>query len=160
EIAGLTIVQPARISEIIGERVKRAGDSDEEAGQREGDPDVSFHRDAEKASAALVLANGQHRAAERRAQYQRHRSCNQRQEEQDEVVERIGVGKDIDGEESEMEGLARKSAQAVVAARERAPLERDVIKHLPEGDGYHGEVDPTATHYEGAQKPADNTGEP
>ena len=42
---------------------------------------------------------------------------------------------------AEIDRLAREAAQAVVAAGQRTPLERDVIEHLPERDRHHREID-------------------
>ena len=52
---------------------------------------MQLDRDAEEARAALVLADGDHGAAERRAQQKRHDADGERKAEQDEVIERIGV---------------------------------------------------------------------
>src|SRR5216683_8360883 len=102
---------------------------------------MALHRDAEEAGAAFVLADRQHGTAKGRAQHERHGTGDERKAEQDEVVEGLSVGDDIDREKAEVERLARKAAQAIVAAGQRTPLERDIIEYLPERDRHHGEVD-------------------
>ena len=62
-------------------------------------------------------------------------------------------------ERAEIQRLALEAAQAVVAAGHRAPLERDVIKHLAEGDRHHGEIDAAAAHQQHAKQRADDAAE-
>ena len=89
-------MQPSRIGEIVDERVERSGKAHEKARQRECDPDVTLDRNAEKAGAALVLADRDHGAAERRAQNESHRADSEREAEQHEIIEIVGVRQDID----------------------------------------------------------------
>ena len=77
----------------------------------------------------------------------------------DEVVESAVVVQDVDVERAEIQRLALEAAQAVVAAGHRAPLERDVIKHLAEGDRHHGEIDAAAAHQQHAKQRADDAAE-
>src|SRR3984893_8164612 len=56
-----------------------------------------------------------------------------------------------------MERLAREASQAVVAAGDGAPLERDVIEHLPERDGDHGEINAAAAHDQRSEDRAGDT---
>ncbi len=97
--------------------------------------------------ASMVRPNGERRM-------KRHHCGDEREAEQHEKVEGIGVRQDVDGEQAEIEGLARKAAQAVIAAGQRAPLEGDVVEHLAEGDGDHGEIDAAPAHDERAQERA------
>ena len=87
EIAGLAVVQAARIGEIVDQRIERAGKRHEEARQRERDPDVPLDGNAEEARAALVLADRNHGAAERRAQDEPHDADRSGKAEQHEIVE-------------------------------------------------------------------------
>ena len=45
EIARLAVMQAARVGEIVDQRIERAGKAHEEAGQREGDPDMPLDRE-------------------------------------------------------------------------------------------------------------------
>src|SRR6516164_6142327 len=155
EIAGLAVMQAARIGEIIDQRVERAGKADEEAGQRECDPDVALDRDAEKARTPLILADCDHGAPERRAQNESHGADREREAEQHEVIEGIAVRQDVDREQAEVERLAREAAQTVVAAGDRAPLERDVVEHLPERDRHHREIDAAPAYDQRTERGAD-----
>ena len=145
-------MQPARVGEVVDQRVKRSGKSHEEAGKREGDPDVALDRDAEETRPALVLANGNHGPPERRPQDECHDGHGDGKTKQDEVIKRIGVRQDIDREEAEIDRLAGEAAQTVVAAGHRAPLERDVIKHLSKRDRDHGKIDAAPAHEQHAQE--------
>src|SRR5207248_4537795 len=122
-------------------RIKRARKAHEEAGQRECNPDMALHGNAEEAGAALVLADRDHGAAERRAQDETHDADGQRKAKQHEIVEAVGAGENVELEGAEIDRLAREAAQAIVAAGQRTPLERDVIEHLPERDRHHREID-------------------
>src|ERR1700686_1333146 len=59
-----------------------------------------------------------------------------------------------------MERLAREIAQAIVAAGERAPLESDVVEHLPEGDRHHGEIDAAPADHQRTEHRAGETAKP
>src|SRR5258708_39806941 len=107
-------MQAPRIGKIVDQRIERAGKSHEEAGQGEGDPDVSFHRNAEEAGAALVLADRDHGAAERGAQNKSHGANHQGKTEQHEEVEVVGAGENIELEQAKVDRLAREAAQAIV----------------------------------------------
>src|SRR6266403_263885 len=109
---------------------------------------------AEKARASLVLADRDHGAAERRAQDESHGADHEGKAEQHEEIEVVGVGENVELEEAEIERLARKAAQAVVAAGYRTPLERDVIKHLAERDRHHRKIDAAPPHDQGAENGA------
>src|SRR5581483_7775987 len=147
-------MQAAWIGEVVDQRIERAGERHEEAGQRERDPDVALDWDAEEAGAALVLADGDQRMAEGRAQDEAHDGDDDGEADQHEIIERPVVVQDVEAQEAELDRLARKAAQAVVAAGERRPLEGDVIEHLAEGDGDHGEIDAAAMHHQRAEQRA------
>ena len=102
EIAGLVPAQRARIDEIVEQSVKRAGEADEAAGNHPGQPDMPVHRNAEEAGAALVLADRKKRAAERRAQEERHDPDRGGEERQRHVVERLVVVEDVERGKAEM----------------------------------------------------------
>src|ERR1019366_9297296 len=124
-IAGLAVMQASRVREIIDQRIERAGKAHEEAGQGECDPDMPLHGNAEEAGAALIFADRDHGAAERRAQNESHRADRQSEAEQHEEVEVLLFGEDVEFEEAKIDWLAREAAQAIVAPRQRTPLERD-----------------------------------
>ena len=113
---------------------------------------MAVDRNSQESGAPLIFADRYHRAPERRAQDETHQPHRQRDAEQNEVVERIRVRQNVDGCETEIERLPGESAQAIVASGDGAPLKGDVIEHLPEGDGNHGEVDTPPTGDEGAQQ--------
>ena len=115
EIAGLAVMQAARIGEIVDQRVERAGEAHEEAGQRERDPDMALDRNAEEARAPLVLADRDHGAAERRAQDEAHDGDGEREAEQHEIVEGVGVRQDVD---------RRTARNRAAGARSRASRHR------------------------------------
>src|ERR1700730_3640262 len=133
EIARLIPAYRARIDEIAQQRVETPGDADKKAGNHPRHPDMLVDRNAEEAGATLVLAYRQQRAAERRAQQERHEGDRGGKYRQHEVVERLFAVEDIEGGKAEMDRLALPGAQAVVTAGDRAPLERDVIEHPTEG---------------------------
>ncbi len=114
---------------------------------------------AEKARTPLIFADRDHGAPERGAQDETHHTDRQRKAKQHEVVERVGVRQDVDPGDAEIERLARKAAQPVVAAGDGAPLERDVVEDLPERDGDHREVDAASPCDERAQQCAGNAAE-
>ena len=66
----------------------------------ERDPDVTVDRNAEEAGAALVLADRDHGAPERRAQNETHDADRDGEAEQDEVIEGVGVRQDVDREQT------------------------------------------------------------
>src|ERR1700722_3668558 len=146
EIAGLVPAQRAGIDEVVHQREQRAGDADEETGDDPRHPDVLVDRNAEKARTALVLADRQQRAAERRAQQERHGGCRNREGRQHEIIERLVAVEDIESGKAEIKRLAMPGADAVVAAGEREPLKGDEKKHLPESNGAHGEIDAAQPH--------------
>ncbi len=152
-------MQAARIGEIVDQGIERASETHEQARQGEREPDLALHRDAEKARAALILTDRNHRAAERRAQDEAHDADGEGEADQHEIVERVGVGENVDLEGAEIQRLAREAAQPVVAAGDRAPLEGDVVEDLPEGDRHHGEVDAAPADDQCAQERAGNAAE-
>ncbi|MGF6471270.1 hypothetical protein QFZ89_006520 [Paraburkholderia youngii] len=87
------------------------------------------------------FADCDHRAPEWGTQDEAHQTDRQREAKQHEVIERIGIREDVDGRDAKVKRHARKSAQTVVAACQRTPLERDVVEDLSEGDGDHREID-------------------
>ena len=103
---------------------------------------MTIDRNAEEARAPLVLADRQQRAAERRAQQERHDANCNGEDREGEVIERLVVVENIERGKAEMQRLTVPGRQAIVTAGEIAPLEGDEIEHLAEGDGAHGEIDP------------------
>src|SRR5262249_41082277 len=101
----------------------------------------AIHRDPQIPRPSLILADCDHRSSERRAQDEAHKAYGERETEHDEVVKRVGIREDVDGRDPQMERLPRESAQSVIAARDPAPLERDVVEHLAEGNGHHRKID-------------------
>src|SRR5487761_1973222 len=118
---------------------------------------MPFDGNAEESGAALVLADRDHGAAERRSQNEGHGAGHQRKAEQYEVIEIVGVGQNVELEQAEIDRLTRETAQAVVAAGQRAPLKSDVIKHLPERDRHHSEIDAAPAYDQGAEDGAAKT---
>ena len=103
-------------------------------------------RNAEEAGASLILADREQGAAEGRPQQQGHGAGRGREAEEDEVVERLVVARDVDSGEAEIERHPFPSGQTVVAAGQRDPAEGDEIEHLPERDRHHGEIDAAQPH--------------
>src|SRR3954454_19609235 len=98
---------------------------------------MPFHRNAEKPGTALVLADRDHGAAERRAQDKSHGGHGQGEAEQYKEIEIVGIGENVELEQAKVDRLTREAAQAVIAAGQRTPLKRDIVKHLAESDGHH-----------------------
>src|SRR6202047_3992961 len=121
-------MQAARIGEIVDQRIERAGKAHEEAGQREPDPDVALDGNAEEAGAAFVLADRDHGAAERRAQDEPHGADGKREAEQDEVIEVVSTGENVELEQAEIDRLAGEAAQSVVAAGQGTALAGEGIR--------------------------------
>src|ERR1700755_1859265 len=109
-------MQAAWIGEVVAQRIERAGKRHEETGQREGDPDMALDGNAEEARTPLVLADGNERVPERRAQNEGHDADDDGEADQHEIVERDVVVQQVDLEGAEIERLAREAAQTVVAA--------------------------------------------
>src|SRR5262249_14875912 len=109
--------------------------------------------------ATFVLADRDHGTAEWRSQNESHRANSDRKTKQNEVIEVVGVRQDVDLEEPKMERLAGESTQAVIAAGERAPLQRNIIKHLTESDGDHREIDTSSASDQRTQQRADDSAE-
>jgi hypothetical protein len=115
EIAGLAVVQSAGIGEVVQQRVECTCEPHEDAGQREGDPDMPIDVNAVKARTPLIFADRDHGAPERGAQDETHQADRQRKAKHHEIVERVGARQDVDPGDAEIERLARKAAQPVVA---------------------------------------------
>ena len=103
-------------------------------------------RNAEKARAALVLADRQQGAAERRAQQRRHDPDRDGEKHQHEIIEGAVVAENVDFGEAEIDRHALPAGQPVIAAGDRVPAIGDEIEHLAEGDRHHREIDAAQAH--------------
>src|SRR5581483_9643587 len=100
-----------------------------------------FDRNAEKASAAFVLADGEQGAAERRAQQETHQGDGDGEHRERKIVKcRFALG-DIERQRAEADRFAMEIAQSVEAAGETVPAIGDVVPNLAEGDRAHCEID-------------------
>src|SRR3981081_104849 len=102
-------MQAPRVGKVVHQRVKRAGKPHEEAGQRERDPDVAFHGNAEEAGAALILADRDHGAAEWLAKNKSQGTDHQRKAEHHEEIEVVGVGENAEPEGPKTDRLTREA---------------------------------------------------
>ena len=139
-VGGVEVVQ--RLDRHDGEvdRVERAGQSREQAGQDEDKPAHARHVVAAGARPPLVLAQRLDDGAERRVEDAREQRQRAGHEQQDDVVFG-GRVEQVDAQPEEVDGRHVDAAQAVLAAGQGHPLEDDVVDDLRQGERHHREVD-------------------
>ena len=139
--------------ELEHERLGRASEARERAGDHERQQLVLVHVIAQRERPGLVLADRLEHLAEGRMD----RAVDQPEPENDdavgEVVHRVVVIEVDDPEK----GLARDALQAVLAAGERR-LQVDEVQHLRERERDHREVDPLAPDRERPHQVAEHRG--